>query len=137
MAKLNLHAEMTLYPTDRGGRKNPIKSGYRPTLCVVGDSPTSLPDLCSCVTYFNRWLEIQPGETFDAEIVPAAFKAWPVFPSDASFTIMEGENVVGDGHFVPNTLRAIAEKNVEPQMMLQPIKLGPRHKTGPLRKYQR
>jgi hypothetical protein len=50
---------------------------------------------------------------------------------------MEGENVVGDGHFVPNTLRAIAEKNVEPQMMLQPIKLGPRHKTGPLRKYQR
>jgi elongation factor Tu len=88
----DLKATITLFPTDQGGRKNPVYSGYRPSFAFNTEK------------YYSGELrliarkELRPGQTSKAHIrlLPAKTIRKNLKPAHA-FRISEGNKTIGIG----------------------------------------
>jgi elongation factor Tu len=88
----NLKAIITLFPTDQGGRKNPVYTGYRPSFAFNTEKYYS-----GEIRLIAR-KELQPGQTSKAYIrlLPAKTIRKNLKPADA-FRITEGNKTIGSG----------------------------------------
>jgi hypothetical protein len=103
MADLALRANIKLFPTEEHGRRNPIRTGYRPSLWFGGTTPQGEQDLHSAVIRLRESEEVRPGDTSRAEIVPVAVGTWPPIQKGRRFDLIEGSRLVGHGEFVEST----------------------------------
>lgn len=88
----NLKATITLFPTDQGGRKKPVYTGYRPSFAFNTEKHYS-----GEIELIARE-ELQPGQTSKAyiKLLPAKTIRKNLKPADA-FSITEGNKTVGSG----------------------------------------
>jgi elongation factor Tu len=88
----NLEATITLFPSENGGRKKPVYTGYRPSFAFNTSQHYS-----GEVRLIGKE-ELFPGETSRVRIklLPAKTIRKNLKPAD-SFTITEGNKRVGSG----------------------------------------
>lgn len=88
----NLTAKITLFPTDKGGRKRPVYSGYKPSFGFNTEKHYS-----GEIELLGK-NELNPGETSDVfiRLLPAKNIRKNLKHNDA-FTITEGNKTVGAG----------------------------------------
>jgi elongation factor Tu len=94
MKKPQLLVELTLIPTEHGGRKSPILSGYRPQFYY--NNKDWIAEL-----HFIDTAEVKPGDTVKAHIIflsPNEHKG--KLSSNNHFLIREGQKVVAYGHVI-------------------------------------
>lgn len=87
----HIQVELTLLPSEHGGRKSPVSSGYRPQFYYQGD------DWDAAQTYPGVE-QVRPGDTVTANLsffCPEAHRG-KLFAS-MPFLIREGNHVVGYG----------------------------------------
>lgn len=91
----NLKAFITLLPTEKGGRKKSVFSGYKPSL--VFNTHKSY----SAEIYLIDKTELEPGETSMAfiKLLPARTIRKNLHIND-SFTLVEGNKAVGNGMII-------------------------------------
>jgi hypothetical protein len=97
MADLALTVRLELFPQAQGGRRSPVRSGYRPTLWFGDTDPDGELRLHSCVVYFHDRDTVAPGESVDADLAPVAFETWPTVAAGARFDVFDGTRPVGRG----------------------------------------
>lgn len=87
-----LTAKIALFPTENGGRKKPVYSGYRPSFTF-----NSLKHYSGEIEILGK-NELRPGESSSVKIklLPAKTIRRTLKKNDA-FTINEGNKVVGSG----------------------------------------
>lgn len=87
-----LKAIITLFPTDQGGRKKPVYTGYRPSFAFNTEIHYS-----GEIRLIARE-ELQPGQTSEAyiDLLPAKTIRKNLKPTDV-FSITEGNKTVGSG----------------------------------------
>ena len=103
MPDVALKANLELLPTEERGRRNAIRSGYRPALWFGGTTPHGEPDLHSGVVRLRNRDEVQPGEKFRADILPVALGTWPSVRKGTRFDLVEGSRLVGRGELLEAT----------------------------------
>jgi len=108
MADLALSARLELFPQDQGGRRSPIRSGYRPALWFGDTDPAGELRLHSCVVYFHGRDTLQPGESIDVDLAPVAFETWPTVLAGARFDVFDGTRPIGRGRVVARPEGALA-----------------------------
>jgi translation elongation factor EF-Tu-like GTPase len=88
----NFTALLSLVPTENGGRKRPVYSHYRPSF-----SFSTVNEFSGEITFTGRG-ELEPGGTaiVDVKLLPSRFVPLNLKGGD-SFTIMEGDKIVGMG----------------------------------------
>jgi elongation factor Tu len=88
----NLKAVISLLPTDMGGRKKPVYSGYRPSLVF------NTRQHYSAEIHLLDTDELQPGNTAIAfiKLLPARTLRKNLKVKDA-FTLTEGNKTIGSG----------------------------------------
>jgi len=88
----NLTAKITLFPTDKGGRKRPVYSGYKPLFSFNTEK-----HYCGEVELLDK-SELNPGETSNVfiKLLPAKSIRKNLKRNDA-FTITEGNKTIGTG----------------------------------------
>jgi elongation factor Tu len=88
----NLKATITLFPTEQGGRKKPVYTGYRPSFAFNTEKHYS-----GEIKLIAR-KELQPGQTSKAyiKLLPAKTIRKNLKPADA-FSINEGNKTIGSG----------------------------------------
>ena len=88
----NLRATITLFPTDQGGRKRSVHTGYRPNFAFNTEQY-----YCGEIELLDRD-ELRPGETSKAfiKMLPARTIRKNLKEKDA-FSINEGNKTVGIG----------------------------------------
>lgn len=88
----NLTARITLFPTDKGGRKRPVYSGYKPSFAFNTEKHYS-----GEIELLDK-KELNPGETSDVfiKLLPAKSIRKNLKHND-SFTITEGNRTIGAG----------------------------------------
>ena len=86
----NLKANITLFPTNQGGRKNPVYTGYRPSFAFNTEKYYS-----GEIKLIAR-KEMRPGQTSKAyvRLLPAKTIRKNLKPADA-FRIGEGNKTIG------------------------------------------
>jgi len=90
MQKPDVEAEITLLPTDQGGRETPVLTGYRPAHKIRSDYLTT-----GVHQYFER-SEVAPGETVRGTIAFITPDAYPHCLSvGQEIDIQEGGRLVG------------------------------------------
>ena len=87
-----LRAKITLLPTEMGGRKKPVYSGYKPSLVF-----NTRQHYSGELRLLNK-VELRPGKSALAQIdlLPARTIRKNLKANDA-FTITEGNKVIGSG----------------------------------------
>lgn len=108
MADLALSARLELFAQDQGGRRTPIRSGYRPALWFGDTDQAGELQLHSCVVYFHGRDTVGPGESVDADLAPVAFETWPTVAAGACFDVFEGTRPVGRGRVLVRPQGAFA-----------------------------
>jgi translation elongation factor EF-Tu-like GTPase len=88
----DIKAIITLFPTDQGGRKGPVRTGYRPSFSFNTEKY-----YCGEIRLIAR-KELQPGQTTKAyiKLLPAKTIRKNLKPADA-FRITEGNKTIGSG----------------------------------------
>jgi translation elongation factor EF-Tu-like GTPase len=102
----DIEAELTLLPTEHGGRKGPTFSGYRPQFYYLGD------DWDAVHTYVGV-AEVRPGDTVTVQLqfINPGAHVGRVF-AGMPFLIREGQRVVGYGRVTRLLdLEALAERS--------------------------
>lgn len=91
MQQISVHTKIFLYPTEEGGRKRPIVSGYRPN---IGFPSGKITD-AYCMFEGNP---INPGETRNIKLsfFLDSLKDYPL-ANLTLFTIQEGAKKIGHG----------------------------------------
>jgi hypothetical protein len=91
-----LRAELILRPTEGGGRRRPISSGYRCN-CWIGhhtdDGDRSYND---AVIYLDSADQLHPGEQGVVAIQPAFPDLWNEIGVGSRIEVCEGSRVVGE-----------------------------------------
>jgi uncharacterized membrane-anchored protein len=100
MDDLTLRARLNLWPRNRGGRKGPIRTGYRPALWFGDTAATGELVLHSCVVRLLRREAAQPGDTVQVDVVPIAIETWPKVTEGTRFDVFEGTRPVGRGELL-------------------------------------
>jgi translation elongation factor EF-Tu-like GTPase len=87
-----VHAEITLFETQGGGRKQRIsgRGGYKPHVRVNGDEMLG-------VELVGGRQEIEPGESAQLDLVLLYDVDYSSLQPGAEFTILEGNRPVGTG----------------------------------------
>ena len=87
-----LKAFITLLPTDKGGRKRPVATGYRPALMFITHRSYS------CEIELLDKDELKPGDNamVNIKLLPAKTIPKNIRIND-SFTLLEGNKAVGNG----------------------------------------
>lgn len=103
MPDLNLDGEFDLLPTDVGGRRRPIRSGYRAALWFGKTAPAGRPQLHSAMVTLREVDELAPGDSAKVVLAPLALETWPAVTTGVRFEVFEGGRHVGGGrlHFAP------------------------------------
>ena len=85
-------AIVSLFPTEKGGRKRPVTNRYRPSF-----SFHTLQQFSGEISFSGNQ-EVQPGETTDAivKLLPSRHIRQNLKSGDA-FSILEGDKIVGTG----------------------------------------
>ena len=88
----NFTALLSLLPTENGGRKRPVYDHYRPSF-----SFSTVNEFSGEITFIDRE-ELNPGATatVNVNLLPARYVPLKLKGGD-SFTIMEGDKIVGMG----------------------------------------
>ena len=88
----NFTALLSLLPTQNGGRKRPVYNHYRPSF-----SFSTINEFSGEITFIGHE-ELIPGgtATVDVKLLPSRYVPLNLKSGD-SFTIMEGDKVVGMG----------------------------------------
>jgi elongation factor Tu len=91
----NFIATLSLFPTENGGRKKPVYDHYRPSFAF-----NSINQFSGEVSFPNLE-ELMPGGTATANVklLPSRLISQKLRSGD-SFTILEGDKVVGTGVIV-------------------------------------
>jgi len=108
VADLALSARLELLPRDQGGRRSPIRSGYRPALWFGDTDPAGELQLHSCIVHLHGRDTVEPGESVDADLSPVAFETWPTVAAGARFDVFEGARPVGRGRVLARPEGALA-----------------------------
>ena len=88
----NLKAYITLLPTEQGGRKKSIFSGYKPSLVF-----NSSKHFCSEVELLENE-ELKPGQSMMVSIKLLPARTIPkTLQINDSFTLNEGNKAIGNG----------------------------------------
>jgi hypothetical protein len=83
-------ADVTLYPTERGGRRGPTPAEWFGCPCTPRLEP---PDYWDCRLYYEA--PIQPGETRRVAVKFLSKEAIPIFRSAGRFYLWEGR-IIGE-----------------------------------------
>ncbi len=88
----NFTAILSLFPTENGGRKKPVYNHYRPSFAF-----NTLQHFSGEISFIDKE-ELQPGETANAiiKLLPSRHIRQNLKSGD-SFSILEGDKVVGSG----------------------------------------
>lgn len=88
----NLTAKITLFPTEEGGRKRPVYSGYKPSFAF-----NTKKFYAGEIELLDK-TELHPGETTNAfiKLLPAKTIRKTLKANDA-FVIAEGRKTIGTG----------------------------------------
>ncbi len=88
----NFTALLSLLPTENGGRKRPVYDHYRPSFSF------NTSNVFSGEISFIGLEELKPGRTASVKVQLLPSRYVPVnLKGGDSFTIMEGEKIVGTG----------------------------------------
>jgi hypothetical protein len=111
MADLSLEAEIDLLPTDRGGRRGPVGTGFRPALWFGETGPGGEPELHSVILCLKRGSEVAPGGHGEVLLSPLAYEAWPQVKPGTHFDVYDAGRHVGTGllHTAPTPSAAEPE----------------------------
>lgn len=112
MPELDLEAEIDLLPTEAGGRRRQIRSGYRPALWFGETSPTGEPALHSALLTLAEGDNLAPGERGKVRITPLAWETWPKVDSGTQFDLFDAGRQVGSGSFVSSPWDTASEEQV-------------------------
>lgn len=112
MADLLLEADVDLLATERGGRRGPVLSGYRPALWFGDTGPTGEPELHSAILRLAESHELAPGERARVLITPLAYESWPRVKPGTPFDIYDAGRAVGTGSLRTIPSRAWAESEL-------------------------
>jgi hypothetical protein len=107
MAELALRARLKLLPRDQGGRKGPIRTGYRPALWFGDTAPTGELELHSCVVHLRGRDAAEPGDSIEADLAPIAIETWPAVATGTRFDVFEGTRPVGRGRLLAGPQEAV------------------------------
>lgn len=104
LKKTNIYSKIYLYPTEEGGRKRPIVSGYRPNIAFETGKITD------AICLFEGE-PIKPGET--RNIILSFFA--DSFDAKTSsnftlFTLQEGSKKIGHGVILKNKRQSVVKK---------------------------
>jgi len=97
MPDLDFDGELELFPTAAGGRRRPIRTGYRASLWFGETGPTGQPALHSGLVTLQEDSELAPGESADVRVAPLAWESWPHGTTRTRFELFEGGHHVGRG----------------------------------------
>lgn len=99
----DLQAKISMFPTEMGGRKSPVATGYRPAFSF-GSS-----EHFSGVIRLLKSKELKPGDTGKViiKLLPARHLRHNLKPND-SFTLTEGSKTVGSG-IIEKVMKAIVQ----------------------------
>lgn len=112
MADLSLEAEIDLLPTERGGRRGPVFSGYRPALWFGETGPSGEPELHSAMLRLPRAQQLGPGERGHVLITPLAYETWPPVRPGTRFDVYDAGRAVGAGVLRSTPTRSVAESEL-------------------------
>jgi len=91
----NFVATLSLFPTENGGRKKPVYDHYRPSFAF---NTVNTVNQFSGEVSFPNLDELRPGGTATANIkLLASRHISQKLKSGDSFTILEGDKIVGTG----------------------------------------
>jgi hypothetical protein len=93
-ARIVFTAHLRLVPTDKGGRKSPIRSNYRPSF-DLGGMWQGLPTLNDGRVMLVEREELAPDEEGTIRIEPLSEEFWGAIRSGMTIAMQEGARVVG------------------------------------------
>ena len=104
LKKINIYSKIYLYPTEDGGRKRPIVSGYRSN---IGFETGKITD---AICLFEGE-PIKPGETRNITLSFFADSFAPkTSPNFTLFTLQEGGKKIGHGVILKNKRQFLMKK---------------------------
>jgi translation elongation factor EF-Tu-like GTPase len=80
-------AELELIPTDDGGRRSPVSSGYRPVALLDGESH-------EVAIYFDG-PPTMPGQTIGVSVIPLRIDFWRRLEIGEAIPLAEGKRSIG------------------------------------------
>jgi len=89
-----IEARVTLLPTDAGGRKRPITSGYRCGF-LIGNPFGNREQQNDAAVYLADSVELTPGAEAIARIRPAVPASWAAVEVGATLRMCEGPRTIG------------------------------------------
>lgn len=84
-----------LLPTEEGGRRAPVRSGYRPGFWL-GLSTNHMPMLHDAAVTLVGTQTLSPGETGVAELAPVVDEPWMQVANGQTLPCYEGSRLIGD-----------------------------------------
>lgn len=112
MSEPAIDAEVELLPTEAGGRRRTVRSGYRPALWFGETSPTGEPALHSALLTFTGADSLTPGERAEVKIVPLAWETWPDVGTGTEFDVIDAGRRVGSGRLRSSPFASATEAQV-------------------------
>ena len=92
---LLLHAEVSLLPTENGGRRMPIHSGYRASFTLPKHG---VGDRVDGQLLFSPADEIKPGQVALVDIQPLVPEHWSSVGAGSDLALWEGRRQIGVAH---------------------------------------
>jgi hypothetical protein len=112
MADLSLEADLDLLPTERGGRRGPVLSGYRPGLWFGETGLGGEPELHSTILRLIRDDQLAPGERGQVLLTPLAYEMWPQVRPGTRFDVYDAGRAVGTGILRTTPTRSAAQSEL-------------------------
>lgn len=109
MAEFALDAEIDLLPTEQGGRRGPVRNGFRPAVWFGETAPTGEPALHSVVLRLGAGQDLAPGQRGEVLISPLAYETWPDVRAGTHFDLYEAGRVIGGGLLRATPTRSLSE----------------------------
>jgi hypothetical protein len=91
-----IRAHLRLIPSEAGGRRRPIASGYRCNYWLGGLTATGERAYNDAVVYLEESESLQPGEAKTVRIQPAFPDLWSDVDVGSAIDVCEGSRVVGN-----------------------------------------
>jgi hypothetical protein len=107
-----LDADIELLPSDAGGKRRSIRSGYRPLLWFGETGPAGEPDLHSALLRLRRRGSLAPGDKGSVVVTPLAWETWPHVTRGTEFDIFDGGHYVGRGVLTSSPQESLSELEV-------------------------
>ncbi len=94
-ASAHIRASLRLQPTEEGGRKRPIRTGYRPNCMIFSADGSRDEEYRDAVVHLESGDSLGPGESTTVRLQPALPDGWSAVAPGTRIDLCEGDRVIG------------------------------------------